>query len=57
MAQCLSMDLEDLEGEGLARVETALVKLSLRYCKKKRCEECAAMEFCRDVGKPTSFIE
>ncbi len=49
MAECLGIDLEDLEGEELARVETALIKLSLRYCKKKMCSECAAMEFCRDA--------
>lgn len=50
MAECLGIDLEDLEGEELARVETALVKLNLRYCKRKMCSECAAMEFCRDVA-------
>lgn len=52
MAECLGLDkdLERLEGEELARVETALVKLSLRYCKRKRCSECVAMEFCRDAS-------
>jgi endonuclease III len=50
MAECLGIDLEDLEGEELARVETALIKLNLRYCKKKMCSECAAMEFCRDAA-------
>lgn len=50
MAQCLDMDLDGLEGEELARVETALVKLSLRDCKRKGCPECAAMEFCRDTA-------
>ncbi|HUV02635.1 MAG TPA: hypothetical protein VMW67_04220 [Desulfobacteria bacterium] len=37
---------EDYEGETLARLETALVKLSLRYCKKQRCAECAVRDFC-----------
>lgn len=50
MAKCLDIDLEDLDGEDLARVETALVKLNLRYCKRKMCSECAAMEFCRDMA-------
>ncbi len=50
MADCLGMDLKGLEGDELARAETALVKLSLRYCKNKRCTECAAMEFCRNAS-------
>jgi endonuclease III len=50
MAKCLNIGLEGLEGEELARVETALVKLSLRDCKRKMCSECAAMEFCRDAA-------
>jgi endonuclease III len=53
MAECLGLDiinLERLKGDELARVETALVKLSLRYCKSKRCSECAAMDFCRDTA-------
>ncbi len=49
MAQCLDLYLEGLEGDELARVETALVKLNLRYCRKKKCSECAAMNFCRDA--------
>jgi endonuclease III len=51
MAACLGLDiidLERLERDELARVETALVKLSLRYCKRKRCSECAAVEYCRN---------
>jgi len=50
MAKCIDLDLTDLEGEELSRVETALVKLSLRYCKRKRCSECAATDFCREAA-------
>lgn len=51
MVECLGLDInwERLDGDELARVETALVKLSLRYCRRKKCSECAAMEFCRDA--------
>ncbi len=49
MAKCLDINLEGLKGAELARVETALVKLSLRQCRRKMCSECAAMEFCRDA--------
>jgi endonuclease III len=48
MAQCLDLDLTDLEGEELSRAETALIKLKLRYCKRKSCPECTAVSFCRD---------
>ena len=47
-AESLDIDLGGFEGEALSRVETALVKLSLRYCRKKRCIECPLREFCRD---------
>ena len=50
MAKCLDITLEGLEGDELARVETALVKLNLRYCKRKMCSECAAMSFCRSAA-------
>lgn len=49
MARCLDLDLKDLEGTELARVEAALVKLDLRYCKRKKCSECSAMNFCLDA--------
>jgi len=39
-AEWLGIDLKELSGEKLSRVETALIKLYLRYCKKKRCSEC-----------------
>jgi endonuclease III len=50
MAQCLDIGLEGLTGEELTRVETALVKLNLRHCKRRMCSECAAMEFCRNAA-------
>ncbi|MEA2074413.1 MAG: hypothetical protein U9O85_01560 [Euryarchaeota archaeon] len=45
-AENLDINLHEYEGEKLSRIETALVKLSLRYCKKKRCEECPVKGFC-----------
>ncbi len=45
-AENLDINLHEYEGEKLSRIETALVKLSLRYCKKKRCEECPMKDFC-----------
>jgi len=45
-AKCLGIDLGELSGELLSRVETALVKLHLRCCKKKRCLQCQISEFC-----------
>jgi endonuclease III len=46
-ARTLSIDLSQLEAERLARVETALVKLYLRYCKKRKCNECPMEDFCK----------
>ena len=40
MAEWLGIDLKEFSGKKLSRVETALIKLNLRYCKKKRCPEC-----------------
>jgi hypothetical protein len=40
MAECLGIDLGELSKESLSRVETALIKLYLRCCKKKRCLKC-----------------
>ncbi len=42
----LNINLDDFKGSELARVETALVKLSLRYCKRQKCHECGMNEFC-----------
>lgn len=46
VAENLDINLHEFEGEKLSRLETALVKLSLRYCKKKQCEECPVRDFC-----------
>jgi endonuclease III len=44
--RCLDIDLGELSGELLSRVETALVKLQLRCCKKERCLQCPVSAFC-----------
>jgi len=44
MAEWLGIDLKELSGVKLSRVETALIKLYLRYCKKKRCPECCVSQ-------------
>jgi endonuclease III len=49
VAEKLDINLQEFEGELLSRIETALVKLSIRYCTKKRCEECPMEDFCKDV--------
>ncbi len=46
VAESLDINLREFEGEELSRVETALVKLGIKYCKKKRCKECPVMDFC-----------
>jgi len=45
-ADRLEIDLDAFEGEELSRVETALIKLSIRYCRKRNCERCPLGEFC-----------
>jgi endonuclease III len=40
------MDLDQLKAEELARAETVLVKLRLRYCKKNKCAQCPVRDFC-----------
>ena len=45
-AKKLEIDPQDFTGDELARLETALVKLALRYCKRKRCAECPVRQFC-----------
>ena len=49
VAENLDVNLHEFEGEQLSRVETALVKLSLKYCKRKKCVECPMQDFCRQV--------
>ena len=46
IADCLGIDLSNFKGERLSRIETALVKLDIRYCKKKRCFSCPMSHFC-----------
>ncbi len=46
VAENLDINLHEFEGEQLSRVETALVKLGIKYCKRKRCEECPVKAFC-----------
>ncbi len=45
-ARCLGIDLQEFGGKMLSRVESALVKLQLRYCKKEKCSECPMRDFC-----------
>jgi endonuclease III len=47
VAENLDINLHEFEGEMLSRVESALVKLSIKYCRRKRCEECPVKDFCR----------
>ncbi|MCK4731834.1 MAG: hypothetical protein KAT65_05175, partial [Methanophagales archaeon] len=47
VAEYLDIDLHEFEGETLSRVETALVKLGIKYCRRKRCEECPVNDFCK----------
>lgn len=51
-AEKLGINLADYEGEMLARLETALIKLSKRYCAKSRCEDCPVKDSCQNAGKP-----
>jgi endonuclease III len=45
-ARNLGIDLGEFEGQRLARIETALVKLGLGYCKKRKCSQCPTQRFC-----------
>jgi endonuclease III len=45
----LNITLDQFEGEMLARVETALVKLYLRYCKRRKCRQCPMADYCTKV--------
>ena len=46
VAETMVINLHEFEGEQLSRVETALIKLGLKYCRRKRCEECPVKDFC-----------
>lgn len=45
----LNVALGQFKGERLARVETALVKLHLRYCKRRKCRQCPMADSCTKV--------
>jgi len=45
-ARNLDIDLGEFEGQRLTRIETALVKLGLGYCKKQKCSQCPTQRFC-----------
>ena len=49
VAKHLDINLDELDGERLSRVETALTKIAIRCCKKKSCRECPAMGFCKEI--------
>ncbi len=46
VAENLGINLRQFKGEKLSRLETALVKLGIKYCKRERCEECPMRDFC-----------
>lgn len=48
-AKYLDINLDELKGERLSRVETALTKIAIRCCKKRSCRECPAMGFCKEI--------
>lgn len=53
------MAVETAQRIGLSKVEpyeSALVRLNLEYCKKRRCGECPVQEYCkeRSRGRPSS---
>jgi len=48
VAENLDINLQEFAGEKLSRVETALVKVGIKYCKRKRCEECPMRDFCNN---------
>ncbi len=49
VAENQDLNLQEFAGEKLSRVETALVKIGIKYCKRKRCEGCHVRGFCRQV--------
>ncbi len=50
-AQLLDINLDEFKGKELSRIETALVKLSLRCCKKRRSCDCPWKDFCERSRK------
>jgi endonuclease III len=51
----LDIDLDNFEGKELSRVETALVKLNLRYCRHQICEKCPLTDFCEAAFRAQKF--
>ncbi len=49
VAKYLDINLDELKGERLSRVETALTKIAIKCCKKKSCRECPAKGFCKEI--------
>ena len=50
VAEKLDINLQEFKAEKLSLVETALVKLGIKYCKRKRCEECPVRNFCNKTS-------
>ena len=50
-ASRLGLGEEELE---LPTIESALVRLNLEFCKRRRCSSCPVREGCREKGKPCS---
>ncbi|MCD6210592.1 MAG: hypothetical protein J7J01_06860 [Methanophagales archaeon] len=51
-AEHLGIDLSQFSssGELLAKIEAALVKLFIRYCKRQRCDKCPLRIVCKAAG-------
>jgi len=49
-ARLLDINLDEFKGDDLSRIETALVKLFIRCCKKKRSHDCPLKNFCKKSG-------
>ena len=48
IAEKLDIDINiNINEERFGRIETALVKLNLRYCKRKKCHKCPMRDFCK----------
>lgn len=52
-AEHLGIDLSQFSssGELLAKIEAALVKLFIRYCKRQRCDKCPLRIVCKVAGE------
>lgn len=53
----LALEMGGLLGiEDVSRFESALVRLKLEYCKKRRCDECPVREYCKHPNLMTRPI-